>query len=98
MRSIAVVVVSVIAMVVGVAPAYAQDDAAATDRLSRLERDLNFLQRQVYRNNAGGEGAATEGQVPANGASLEIRLSQVREEIRALRGQLEHSQFQAKCR
>ena len=94
MRSIAVLMLGVIMM--GAVPARAQEDAAANDRLSRLERDLNFLQRQVYRNNAGGEGAATEGQVPANGASLEIRLSQVREEIRALRGQLEQSQFQAK--
>jgi tol-pal system protein YbgF len=74
--------------------AHAQEDGAAGDRLNRLERDLNFLQRQVYRTGAVGEGG--EGHPPVNGASLEIRLSQMHEEIRALRGQLEQAQFNAK--
>lgn len=77
-------------------PAYAQDDGALADRLGRLERDVNFLQRQVYRNGAAAEGGESSAPMPANGASLEIRITQMNEEIRALRGQLEQAQFQAK--
>lgn len=78
-------------------PAVAQDDQGAqTDRLNRLERDINFLQKQVYR------GATVNGDpnaittAPVNGGSLDVRLSQMDEEIRRLRGQIEQVQFQNK--
>ncbi len=78
-----------------VAPmAWAQEDGAMADRMDRLERDINFLQRQVYR------GASTDpnagGGPIANGGQLEVRLSQMDEEIRQMRGMIEQVQFQNK--
>ena len=78
--------------------AFAQDDnAAVSDRLERLERDINFVQKQIYRgNSAEAAGASTSSGAPANAGQLQVRLSQIDEEIRQIRGLLEHSQFENK--
>jgi len=62
----------------------AAQDQSTQDRLDRLERDLNMLQRQVYR------GAPT----PMNGdptaaASEEIRLERLEQQMRDLTGRVE---------
>ncbi|MES2984624.1 MAG: tol-pal system protein YbgF [Pseudomonadota bacterium] len=81
-----------LALVIAAPTAYAQEDTSAlVDRLNRLERDVNFVQKQVYRGDSGGSDA-----LPANAGQLQVRLSQVDEEIRQLHGQLEQAQFQNK--
>jgi tol-pal system protein YbgF len=71
------------------APALAQDAAPLTDRLQRLERDLNFLQKQVYRN-AGG----TSTDAPASGgAQTQAGFGQVQEQLREIRGEIEKLEF-----
>ncbi len=46
------------------APAYAQSNSELMDRISRLERDVNFVQKQVYTGAAAGDPNA----MPATGA------------------------------
>lgn len=72
--------------------AHAQDEDALTERLDRLERDLNFVQKQVYRS-GGGTG---EGGVPVNNGQTVARIAQIDEEIRQIRGLIEQTQFQNK--
>lgn len=71
-------------------PAFAQDEGGLADRLSRLERDLNFLQRQVYRN-AGDAGAA-----PMPGGPTPVGVAQLQEQVRQLRGEFERLQYENK--
>ena len=52
--------------------AQAQDGSLA-DRLSRLERDVNFLQRQVYRGISQSDGGDVQGAAPTVSASAEAR-------------------------
>ena len=66
--------------------AHAEDDNA---RLDRLERDMQYMQKQVYH----GDGTANSGATPANGGSVEVRLGQLDQEIRQLRGAIEQNQF-----
>jgi tol-pal system protein YbgF len=64
-------------------PVRAQDDSV-TERLDRLERDLNMLQRQVYR------GAPTPGSGDSGlAANDEIRLQQLDQQMRDLTGRVE---------
>ncbi|MCE3005777.1 MAG: tol-pal system protein YbgF [Rickettsiales bacterium] len=70
-------------------PSYAQDNSAMSDRLDRLERDLTFMQRQVYKGGAGG----AIGVSAASGGQIQAQLGQLQEEMRAMRGLLEQAQF-----
>lgn len=81
-------------------PAFAQDvdTRALQQRLERLESDMSILQRQVYLG-AGGAGssrpaaapgAAGGGQVsPTVAASLELRVSQLEDQMQSLTGRIE---------
>lgn len=74
--------------------AYAQEDnsnSALNERLDRLERDVNFVQKQVYRGSATDSSGAP---MPANAGQLQVRFSQIDEEIRQIRGLIEQTQFQ----
>lgn len=80
-------------------PALAQEDAGSlSERLDRLERDVNFVQKQVYRSGgtatqpATGNGAP----LPANAGPLQVRVAQIDEELRQIRGLIEQTQFQNK--
>ena len=77
--------------------AHAQDAGSLNDRLDRLERDLTFVQKQVYRN---GGSASTDSSgapaAPATTGQMQVRLAQIEEEIRQIRGLIEQSQFQNK--
>jgi tol-pal system protein YbgF len=79
-----------------IAPTARAQDSALMDRLLRLERDVNFLQKQVY---SGTGNAADPNVMPmATGegaAQLQVRLSAMEEELRTMRGQVETAQFQA---
>jgi tol-pal system protein YbgF len=73
-------------------PTYAQEDTdAMAAKLSRLERDLTFLQKQVYRGKSSDGGEIST--APAGSGGVEVRLSQMSEELRQLRGNLEQLQF-----
>jgi tol-pal system protein YbgF len=61
-------------------------DRSVFDRLDRIERDLNMLQRQVYR---GAPPSAVPGADPNSAASVEIRMEQLEEEMRQLTGKVE---------
>jgi len=65
--------------------ALAQDDQTQ-ERLDRLERDLNMLQRQVYR---GSSGAAGETSDPSLAVNTQIRLDRIEQEMRDLTGRIE---------
>ncbi len=65
-------------------------DQAMQDRLDRIERDLNMLQRQVYR---GAPAVAAPGGGSAGGSStaadLEVRMEQLESQMRDLTGKVE---------
>jgi tol-pal system protein YbgF len=83
----------------GVEAAFAQtadDMRPLYDRMDRLERDLNLLQRQVYRGAVEtGEAApiAPEqaGAAPKAVTGMEVRLNQIEDQMRALTGRIEES-------
>ena len=61
------------------------------DRLERIERDVNMLQRQVYR---GGGAPVTGGgsvQPGGNALNLEIRVGRIEDQMRSLTGQIEET-------
>jgi tol-pal system protein YbgF len=79
-------------------PAFAQDVSGMQSRLERLERDLTFMQRQVYKGgasvdpNAAGAAYAPTG---ANAGNLQVKITQLEEEMRALRGQIEQVDYRS---
>jgi tol-pal system protein YbgF len=83
-----------LATVSAAGPAQAQD-RSVTDRLDRLERDLNQVQRQLYRNEvpaSGPPGVAPTGD--GNSAlNTDIRMDQLEQQMRTLTGQLEEVQY-----
>jgi len=73
--------------------AYAQD-RSTSDRLDRLERDLNQVQRQLYRNEvpaSGPPGVAPQGD-GSQALNLESRMDQLEQQMRTLTGQIEELQ------
>ncbi|HTT81421.1 MAG TPA: tol-pal system protein YbgF [Stellaceae bacterium] len=76
-----------VATLTAVAPAWGQD-LTTEDRLDRLERDLNMLQRQVY-----GGAPPPPGSVaaPGTGATvdLEVRMERLEQQMRDLTGRVE---------
>ena len=78
----------------GVAMAQDRDLRPLLDRLDRLERDMNQMQRQVYR------GGSTSGAPvpvtpadPGSAVNVELRLDQLENQIRSLTGSLEETAF-----
>jgi tol-pal system protein YbgF len=65
-------------------PARGQD-RSTFERLDRLERDLNMLQRQVYR----GGPAPIAGGDPAGAVNTEIRMDRIETQMRDLTGRVE---------
>lgn len=68
-------------------PQYQPQDQATQDRLDRIERDLNMLQRQVYRGAPTAPGGGAGGSSSA--ADLEVRMEQVEAQMRDLTGKVE---------
>ena len=73
-----------------------QDISALNDRIDRLERDVTFVQKQVYRSNGLEAAGANGSSAPANAGQLQVRMSQIDEEMRQIRGLIEHTQFENK--
>lgn len=64
------------------------------DRLDRLERDVNLLQRQVYRGASGSTAAPAAGAAAAgNAIDVEVRLGRLEEQVRGLTGQIEDTAY-----
>lgn len=84
-------VTAVLCMAMAVSPALAQ---SATERLDRLERDLQSMQRQVYRGGDGRAVAAPDAGGSTAAANLQVRFTALEEELRQLRGQMEENRYQ----
>ena len=68
----------------------ANDLRPLLDRLDRLERDMNLLQRQVYRgSSASGAPVPVSPPDAQSAANYEVRFSQIEDEMRSLTGQVE---------
>ena len=81
-------------MLIGAAPAFAD---STSDRLDRVERELNQLQRQVYRSEVGTALPTTPGAPePAGGTGaldIQIRMDQIEAQMRTLTGKLEEIEY-----
>jgi tol-pal system protein YbgF len=81
-------------LTVGTAGAQDRDLRPLLDRLDRMERDMNQLQRQVYR--GGSTSGAPVPLAPADGGTavnLELRLDQLETQMRTLTGSLEEVNY-----
>jgi tol-pal system protein YbgF len=74
-----------LAVAAGPVPAWSQD-RSTQDRLDRLERDLNMLQRQVYR---GAPPPPTAGDDSGAAVNAEIRMGRLEAQMRDLTGRVE---------
>ncbi|MGD1934833.1 MAG: tol-pal system protein YbgF [Candidatus Phaeomarinobacter sp.] len=82
-------------------PAHAQqsvtDTRALYDRLLRLERDLQDVQRNVYQGGAGTPaqlGGPAADLAPTDAARISLRLDQIEASLRDMTGQVERLQFE----
>ena len=89
-------------LLAAVAPAQAQsanETRALIQRIEGLERDLNNLQRQMYR---GAAPAPADGEAAGQGvptgvaAAQEVRMSATEDQLRQINGRIEELDFQAK--
>jgi tol-pal system protein YbgF len=79
---------------IGTARAQDRDLRPLLDRLDRMERDMNQLQRQVYR--GGSTSGAPVPVAPADGGTavnLELRIDQIETQMRTLTGSLEEVNY-----
>ena len=79
---------AVLATLAGGLRAQDRDLTPLTDRLDQLERDMNMLQRQVYRGNSGGAPvpSSADGQTALD---AQMRMSQIEDQMRQITGQIE---------
>jgi tol-pal system protein YbgF len=95
MRSLAVAAVLYSGLLVGgFAPGalaqQANDVRPLLDRLDRLERDMNLLQRQVYRGAGAGDAPVPVSPPDASSAAnYEVRFGQIDDQMRTITGQIE---------
>jgi tol-pal system protein YbgF len=78
------------------APAFAQNTQKLVDKVDRLQRELQTLQRAVFRGEQPPAPEVTRNDsqfTPTQAARIEVRLSQFEAELRSLTGQLEEMRF-----
>jgi tol-pal system protein YbgF len=94
-RAIAIVVVGAfILAAAGLGRAQDQTIKPLLDRLDRLERDVNMLQRQVYRGTtAGGTPAPVNPPDAQSPLSTEVRVGQLEDQMRTVTGQMEEINY-----
>lgn len=68
---------------------------SATQRLERLERDMQSMQRQLYRGGNPQSNTATEATGGTAAANLLVRITALEEQLRQLRGQGEENRYQS---
>lgn len=73
---------------------FAQSSIDTTKRLNRLENEIQTLSRAVFRGEDPPPGSLNMGD-SASQADLEIRLQQMEQELRDMRGQLEEATYKA---
>jgi tol-pal system protein YbgF len=97
-RVVALIAFLLVGGLASVAPAWAQGDAGALlDRLERMEREMLTLQRNVYRGDAPPPAAGAAAIMPpAAAAGLQVRITELEQEIRGLTGQVEQIGFQVR--
>src|SRR5579872_4967955 len=83
----------VVWLIAGLNPAHAQDRDLRPlfDRLDRLERDMNLLQRQVYRGPNGAPLPAAPAPESGGALNADLRMDRIEEQLRSLTGQLEEA-------
>jgi len=59
------------------------------DRLDRLERDMNLLQRQVYRGTGPGGAPTAPSPDAQSSVNYEVRISQIEDQVRTITGEIE---------
>jgi tol-pal system protein YbgF len=75
-------------------PVAAQDIKPLLDRIDRLERDVNLLQRQVYRGTSpSGTPMAVSPPDSPSALSNEVRIGQIEDQMRTLTGQIEEIRY-----
>lgn len=72
------------------------DNEAANSRIEKVEHDMMLLQRQVSRSGGGNSSAGGSAAGGGSSADLEVRLSAIEEQMRALVGKAEENAFQNK--
>lgn len=71
-----------------------QDIRPLLDRLDRLERDINLLQRQVYRGSSGSAPVPASPPGDANNAlNFEMRVGRIEDQMRTMTGQIEETSY-----
>ncbi len=81
--------------VVASSPAlYAQSSRDISNRLDRMEREINTLSRAVYRGESPPKATGSSGDAGTAQADAEIRLQQLEMELRNLTGQIEEQSYQ----
>jgi len=100
-RALLVATASMAAAGLLVTPAYPQtsNDQALIEQVNRLQRELSTLQLYVYRGEKPPESAVSEiygsgGVNQTQAARLDLRLSQLESELRALTGRIEEQSYQ----
>lgn len=73
------------------APAIAQDYSGLQAKIDRLERDLTFLQRQVYQGDPNSSATSTPAGAGAGAAT--VQFGQIQEQMRTLQGQFEQIDY-----
>lgn len=105
MKHIRIVSFLLLTGVAGMAtPSFAQSygDRALLDKVERMERDLNLLQREFFKNGAAPASAVSSAPLldntsinvnrPQENAALGVRLTALEEQLRGLNGRLEESE------
>lgn len=72
-------------------PAIAQDYSGLQAKIDRLERDLTFLQRQVYQGDP--NASAVPNPSGASAGAATVQFSQIQEQMRTLQGQFEQIDY-----
>jgi len=90
--AIAVILSGMLCLFAGGAQAQGNDIRPLLDRLDRLERDMNLLQRQVYRGGGGGGSAPSPADTPS-AVNYEVRISQLEDQMRGITGQIEELHY-----
>lgn len=100
-RLAAALMVSASVFALGAAPAAAQDARALAERMERLEREVQVMQRQLYRGDAPAGAQAPSSPAFQGGdlsgdvaARLQQRLIQLEELVTKLTGRVEENQYQ----
>lgn len=90
--AIAVILSGMLCFSAGGAYGQSNDIRPLLDRLDRLERDMNLLQRQVYRGSGGGQAAPSPADIPG-AVNYEVRISQLEDQLRTITGQIEELHY-----